>query len=55
MSKAVYIGSTPREATSEGREKELKELLIKSKEIQNRLMKMKENEMKNKEKYDAES
>ncbi|MHA7765217.1 hypothetical protein [Bacillus cabrialesii] len=54
MSKAVYIGSTPEEVTREGREKALKELLIKSKEIQNRLMKMK-NEMKNKETYDAES
>ncbi|MGN7373083.1 hypothetical protein ACTHPZ_02540 [Bacillus halotolerans] len=54
MSKAVYIGSTPKEMTREGREKEMKELLIKSKEIQNRIMKIK-NEMKNKETYDAES
>ncbi|MED1124346.1 hypothetical protein [Bacillus atrophaeus] len=54
MSKAVYIGSTPKEVTREGREMELEELLIKSKEIQNRLMTMK-NELKNKETFDAES
>jgi hypothetical protein len=44
LSKAVYIGSTPKEMTREGREKEMKELLIKSKKIQEMLMKMK-NEM----------
>lgn len=41
LSKAVYIGSTPKEVTREGREKELKELLIKSKEIQRRIKKIK--------------
>ncbi|WP_268495793.1 hypothetical protein [Bacillus atrophaeus] len=41
MSKAIYIGSTPKEVTREASEKELKELLIKSKEIQKHIMKMK--------------
>ncbi|MGY0655487.1 hypothetical protein ACW6U8_12435 [Bacillus subtilis] len=51
MSKTVYIGSTPNEVTREAREKELNELLIKSKEIQNHLRKIK-NEVKNKETYE---
>ncbi|KAF6545598.1 MULTISPECIES: hypothetical protein [Bacillus] len=54
MSKAVYIGSTPKDMTREANENALEEISIKSKEIQNRLMKMK-NKMKNKEIYDAES
>ncbi|WP_258728952.1 hypothetical protein [Bacillus atrophaeus] len=41
MSKAVYIGSTPKDVTREANEDALKAISVKSKEIQRRIKKIK--------------